>query len=244
MPGSHPIIATSPGYNNYYSILPFFMNTSSLNHNITLTPVNLGQNNNPYITGPYTQKPTVQQIQKLIEKTGEDYWISSKEIFKEIRQNTFVEDTVGIYNFKTSNMNLLISISPELSDIVKLNRDAMTLEPEKAEDLILTFYGTKPLGTYKGSLKISGDIEKEIPITVKIVANKLPIETLLLSIDLFKNIINPGENLNYKLTLQNLLIDQGYKVSLEKTIIGEKDSIVYFKETQDVEINKALSIVD
>jgi hypothetical protein len=243
-PQQHPIIATSPGYNNYYYILSFFENTSSLSHNITLTLLNLGQNNNPYLTGPYDQRPRIQQIQKEIEKTGEDYWVSTKEIIKEIRQNTFVEDTIGIYNFKTTAMNLLISISPELSDFVKLDRDAMSIGPSKGEDLILTFYGTKPLGTYQGSVKIAGDIEKEIPITVKIVENKMPIETLLISIDLFKNIINPGENLNYRLTLQNLLIDQSYKVSLEKTIVGEKDSVVYFKETQNVEIKKALSIVD
>jgi hypothetical protein len=243
-PQQHPIIATSIGYNNYYYILSFFENTSSLSHNITLTPVNLGQNNNPYLTGPYDQPPG-EQIQRIIEeRTGEDYWVSTKEIFKEIRQNTFVEDTIGIYNFKTSNMNLLFSISSELSDFVKLNRDAMLVEPGKGDDLILTFYGTKPLGTYEGSLKISGDIEKEIPITVKIVENRLPIETLLMELDLFKNVINPGENLNYKLTLQNLLVDQGYKISLEKVIMGEKDSIVYYKENQEVEIKKALSIVD
>ncbi|HJX50313.1 MAG TPA: carboxypeptidase regulatory-like domain-containing protein, partial [Candidatus Nanoarchaeia archaeon] len=244
IPGQHPIIATSPGYNNYYSILSFFENTSSLSHNITMTLVNLGQNNNPYATGPYDERPTVQQIEKLVEKTGEDYWVSTKEIIKEIRQNTFVEDTIGIYNFKTTNMNLLITISPELEDFVKLNRDAIQIETGKGEDLILTFYGTKPLGTYQGSLGISGDIEKEIPITVKIVENKMPIETLLIELELFKNIINPGENLNYKLTLQNLLVDQEYKVSLEKLIIGEEDSTVYFRDTEEVEIKKALSIVD
>ena len=169
--------------------------------------MNLGQNNNPYLTGPYDEEPG-QQIQKILEevqKTGEDYWISTKDIFKEIRQNTFVEDTIGIYNFKTANMNILLSISSELSDFVKLDRDAMIIEPGKGEDVTITFYGTKPLGTYEGYLRISGDVEKEIPITIKIIEKRMPIETLLLSVDLFKNIINPGENLNYKLTLQNLL---------------------------------------
>lgn len=246
IPQNYPIIATTIGFNNYYSILTFYPNTTNFNHNITMTLVNLGQTNNQYPTGPYEDEPgeDVQQIIEEVQKSGEDYWISTKDIFKEIRQNTFVEDSIGIYNFKTTNMNLLISISSEISDFVKLDRDALILEPGKGEEIKITFYGTKPIGTYEGILKLSGDVEKEIPITVKIIENRLPIETLLLSIDLFKNIVNPGENLNYKLNLQNLLIDQEYKVILEKLIIGEEDSTIYHREIQEVEIRKALSIVD
>ena len=245
-PQQHPIISTSPGFNNYYSILNFSSNTTSLNHNITMTLVNLGTTNNQFPTGPYDEEPgeDMQQIIEEIQRTGEDYWVSTKEIFKEIRQNTFVEDTIGVYNFKLENMNMLFTLSPELSDFVKLNRDAMLIEPGKGDELILTFYGTKPIGVYEGSLKISGDIEKEIPITVKVIEKKVPIETLLITLDLFREVVNPGENLNYKLTLQNLLVNQEYKVTLEKLIMGEKDSTIYFSETQEVEIKKSLSIVD
>ncbi len=246
LPQNYPIIATHIGYNNYYEVLSFYSDTTSISHNITMTLMNLGQTSNPYETGPYTDEPgeDMQAIMDEIVEQGEDYWISTKEIFKEIRQNTFVEDTIGIYNFKTSNMNLLVSLSPEINDFIKLNRDAVIIEPMKAGEIKITFYGTKPIGTYSGILKISGDVEQEIPITIKIIENRLPIETLLLSIDLFKNTVSPGEDLNYKLNLQNLLIDQEYKISLEKLILGEEDHEIYYRESQDVEIKKALSIVD
>ncbi len=244
VPENHSIIATATGYNNYYHILEFSESTTSLNHNITMTQENLGQTNYQYATGPYDQKPGVKQIQQEALKNGEDFWISTKEISKEIRQNTFVQDTIGIYNFKTENMNVFFTLSPEISDILKLSRDAMLIGPGTGDDLVLTFYGTKPVGTYQGTLKITGDLEKEIPITIKIVENKVPIETLMMSVDLFDNIINPGKNINYRLTLQNLLADQGYKVSLEKMIIGETDLEVYYSETQDVEIKKSLSIIN
>ncbi len=246
IPQQYPIIATLLGYNNYYDLLTFYQNTTFLSHNITLTLMNLGSTNNPYETGPYDEEPgeDVKQIIEELQKSGEDFWISTKDIFKEIRQNTFVEDTIGIYNFKLSNINLLLSLSPELTDFVKLDRDALILEPGNGEEIKITFYGTKPVGTYEGILKLTGDVEKEIPIKIKIIENRLPIETLLMEIDLFKNIVNPGENLNYKLNLQNLLIDQEYKVLLEKLIINEKDSTVSFREIQEVEIKKALSIVD
>ncbi len=244
-PQPHPIIATSTGYNNYYYILPFLSNTTSLSHNISMTLVNLGQNNNTYPTGPYTEIPQdAQRIRQIAENNGEDYWISNKEIIKEIRQNTFVGDSIGIWNFKQTDMNLMFTISPEISDIVKLNRDAAVIQSGKGEDIEFTYYGTKPVGVYKGTLTITGTIEKEIPITIKIVDKKMPIETLMIAVDLFEGVVNPGRNLNYKITLQNLLVDQEYQVYLEKLIVGENNSVIYYKESEVVEIKKALSIIN
>ncbi len=242
IPQSYPLIATLLGYNNYYKILQFNKNTTEINHNVTMTLMNLGETNNPYPTGPYEEE--FQKAIEEVQKTGEDYWISTKSIFKEIRQNTFVEDILGIYNFQTSSMNIILSLSPEIGNFVKLDREALTLGPREGGDIKITFYGTKPVGTYEGILKITGGIEKEIPVTVKVVENMLPIETLLLSVDLFKNVINPGGDLNYKLTLQNLLTNQEYKVVLEKLVIGEEDSTIYYSEIQEVEIKKSLSIID
>ncbi len=245
-PESQPIVALKSGYNNYYFILPFNDSSTTLEHNITMSSVYSGTTNNLYQSGPYTSPPgqRVQQIQIEVEKQGEDFWISTKEINKEIRQNTFVEETVGIYNFQSSAMNLVFSLSSELNDFIKLNRDAALISPNTGEDLVLTFYGTKPLGTYQGKLEITGTINKEIPITVKIVERKLPIETLLMELDLFDDNVQPGDNLQYKLLLQNLLRDQNYKIELEKKIKSQNDSFVYFSETQEVEIEKSLSLLD
>jgi len=40
-------------------------------------------------------------------------------------------------------MNILLTVSPELSDFVKLDRDAALIEPDKSQDVLMTFYGTK-----------------------------------------------------------------------------------------------------
>jgi hypothetical protein len=242
----HPIIAIKLGYNNYYSILPFDNSTTYVSHNITLESVYTGTTNNLYSSGPYTEPPGKKIIQIRVEaqKNGEDFWVSSKEIVKEVRRNTFVQETVGIYNFQSSAMNVVFTLSPELSDFVKLNRDAALINPTTGEDLILTIYGTKPIGTYEGKLSISGSINKEIPIKIKIVENRVPVETLIMKLDLFDDVISPGKDLQYKLLLQNLLRDQNYQIELEKKIMSENDSQVYFTETQQVEIEKSLSLLD
>lgn len=246
IPEPHPIIAILTGYNNYYYILEFNESTTEVTHNITMNSLNTGTTNYLYPTGPYTSRPRprVQQIQIEAEKTGEDYWISAKEIIKEVRQNTFVEEVIGIYNFKTENMNLVFSISPELSDFVKLNRDAALISPKRGEELVLTIYGTKPLGVYEGVLSITGTVNREIPIKITIVERKLPVETLLMNLDLFDSVVNPGNNLKYRLSLQNLLRDQNYQIYLEKTVKSRNGSITYITENQEVEIEKSLSLLD
>jgi hypothetical protein len=57
-------------------------------------------------------------------------------------------------------------------------------------------------------------------------------------------VISPGKDLQYKLLLQNLLSDQNYKIELEKKIMSENDSYVYFSESQQIEIEKSLSLLD
>jgi len=235
-PDIYPIIAIKSGYNNYYSFLNF-TNTTTINHNITLTSVTTKKYD--YATGPYTV-----QYRRVIEeaiKRGEDYWISTKEIKKEVRQNTFVEETVSIYNFK-STMNLAFSISPELEDFVKLDKNSLSVPSNSFGELKLTIYGTKPIGTYNGTLKISGDLDKEIPISIRIVEKKLPVEMLLMKIDLFDKIVRPGGILRYKLSLQNLLRGESYQVFL-RSIISDLQGEEYAEKRDSAELENSLTLL-
>jgi hypothetical protein len=247
IPGKNPIIAVKTGYDNYYAYLE--LNESiTYNHNITLIvaedviylyptgPYTTG----PYSTGPYTQPPNPVVI---AEKRGEDYWISSKEINKEVRQNTFVEEEVGIYNFQYSTMNLVYSLSPNLADFVKLDKTSGVVEANSYGSIIVTIYGIKPLGKYNGTLTISGDIEKEIPINIEIVEKRFPVETLLMEFELFKRIVRPGETLDYKLNLQNLLRDQGYKVDLRVYVTDANKTEVYAETEEEAEIVNSLTLL-
>ncbi|MCW8965647.1 MAG: hypothetical protein OQK82_03035, partial [Candidatus Pacearchaeota archaeon] len=102
----HPIVASKTNYNNYYAVLNFTTESVFVNHNITMSEASV--NYGPYLTGPYSEnndndgdydEPPVEIIER-----GDDYWISTKEINKEVRENTFIEETIGIYNFKGNNL--------------------------------------------------------------------------------------------------------------------------------------------
>src|SRR3989339_527581 len=242
--GQHPIIATKLFYDNYYAILNFSSNTTNVTHNIVMVYSTL---NYDFVTGPYTEnndddgkynkRPTPEIISK-----AEDFWVSTKEIRKEVRQNTFIEETIGLYNFKTTNMDLIFTLSPEIKNFIELDKSALSVNPDSFTNLVLTIYGTKPLGVYNGTLTIAGDLDLVIPIIITIVEKKFPVEVLLSEIDLFNNIVQPGENLKYKLSLQNLLRDQSYKVSL-KSVIKDSEGVVYNVEEYDSEIQNSLTLL-
>jgi len=247
--GFHPIIAIKEGYNNYYHYLEI-NESSTINHNITLVTA-LDQTpylyvtgpytiSNPFATGPYTQPPTPVII---AQKRGEDYWISTKEIRREVRQNTFVEEAVGIYNFKEIPINLVYSLSSGLEGFVKIDKASEVVQGDSLSTLTVTIYGTKPIGGYNGTLTISGDIEKEIPIYIKIVEKRFPVETLLMEINLFNRVIRPGDEVKYKLNLQNLLRDQGYKVFLRTYASDSNGSKIYGETEEEVEIANSLTLL-
>ncbi|MEM0465949.1 MAG: DUF87 domain-containing protein, partial [Candidatus Pacearchaeota archaeon] len=247
-PGTQPIIAIKEGYNNYYHYLDIYPNTTSINHNITMTfsQVRYEYPTGPYTSGPYPTGPYTQQVQQQIittRKRGDDYWISAREIRKEVRQNTFVEERIGIYNLKGSIMNLRFSLSSNLQDFVKIDKNYMSINPNTFSDLVVTIYGIKPLGTYNGTLTIAGDIQQVIPITITVVEKRAFVEALLMELDIFNKIARPGESLRYKLNLQNLLREQEYKVNL-KIFVNEMNSTsIYASDTDELEIANSLTLL-
>jgi len=250
-PGLNPLIASKEGYNNNYTIINFTTKNLSFSYNFTLSMVQeaFPFETGPYATGPFTSPPGTKQQQQqqnidIAKKNGDDYWLSTEEIKKEVRQNTFLEDVVGLYNFKTGPMKLAFTISPELQDFVKIDSTSAIVNANSPFNLGISFYGTKPIGTYNGTLKISGDIEKTIPITVKIVKQTFFMEALLITPEVTKKIISPGDDINYKISLQNLLRDQSYKVHLNISIKNTENNITYYSVIKEVEITDSLSIIE
>jgi len=243
--GDQPIIAIKTNYDNYYSILTLNSNTTSLNHNITMDLANLYN----YPTGPYAEskqydtKPK-KAAQQKIENTGEDYWVSTKEINKQVRENTFIEEKISLYNFKNTEMQILISISSEIEDIVKIDKTALSISSDTFESIILTISGTKPIGIYKGTITISGDLEQDIPVKIEIVPRKIPIETLIMEVDLFKEVLSIKDSLKYRLNLQNLLTEQDYKINLKHKILDANISEIYAQEDEEVEIENSLTLLN
>ena len=244
--GSNPIIAFKTNYDNYYELLNFTSSTTSMNHNITMSPANL----NPYETGPFTEDNVddeegdeTEKAKEIAEELGQDFWVSTSEINKQVRENTFIEEEISIYNFKTSTMQILFSLSPELEEIIELDRSSLTISPDSFESLTLTISGTKPIGVYRGTLTISGDLDVEIPVKIEIVPRKFLVETLSMEIDLLGQTVNLGSPLKYRLDLQNLLTEQNYKIDLRHLILNPNGTRILLEENEQVEIQNSLSLI-
>ncbi|MBR9705744.1 DUF87 domain-containing protein, partial [Candidatus Pacearchaeota archaeon] len=100
-----------------------------------------------------------------------------------------------------------------------------------------------PLGVYNGTLTISGDIKQDIAITVHVVENRFPVETLLVNIDLFKRVVRPGSILKYKLNLNNLLRNQNYLINLEAFVTDNNHSNNYAQDAYEAEIVNTLTLL-
>ncbi len=251
--GTQPIISVKADYDNYVGFLTVNSTTSIIDYNITMEPANLNQYLNPPTeaagvdaAGTKTEDET-SQARTEAEKAGQDFWISAAEINKQIRENTFVEEKISIYNFKSGGMNIVFSIIGEqIEDIIKIDKSALSIGSNTFDSVILTIYGTKQIGTYKGKLKITGDLDVEVPVNIEIVPKRLPVETLVMEIELFEDSVNIGDDLKYRLNLQNLLTDQGYKVKLKHLIYEYGDSNksqIIAEENEEVEIKNSLSLI-
>ncbi len=244
--GRQPIIGIKENYDNYVAYLDITSSTTNINHNITMEPANLEDFPVQVTTTGVDEEGDAENEETAkaeAEKAGQDFWVSAQEINKQVRENTFIEDKISIYNFKGGAMNVVFSASPEIEEILKLDKSALSIGSNSFESVIVTVSGTKPIGIYKGILKITGDLDVEIPVKIEIVPKKLPVETLDMDIELFKDSINTGENLKYRLNLQNLLTEQGYIINLRHVVLDSNSSEVIIEETEDVEIKNSLSLL-
>lgn len=249
--GDNPIVAIKTNYDNYYALLNVTSLTTEILHNITMALVNLNEYpTGPYTSGPYTESQTdetpgdtFQIVQEQAEQLGQDYWISPPEIYAIIRENTFKEDKISLYNFRGGTMQVGFIVSPELDGILVLEKDTLSVASQSFDSLTFTMYGTKPIGEYTGKITLTGGVEAEIPVKIEIVPRKFNIESLVMELDIVDNRIAPGDLLKYKLNLQNMLTDQGYKVKLKHLILDTNSSEIFVQEDEEIEILNSLTLL-
>jgi len=241
--GNNLIVSYKLSYFNYYYVL--YLNESIVyEHNITMYDIPVEK---PYDTGPYTEESQKSRRAKIIEEiltTGEDHWINAKEIYKEIRQNTFLKESLAIFNFRDIPMSVTFDISSDLDGVVELESSTLVIPPKTLGEVGLTFYGVKDIGDYNGTITIDGDLKYVIPTFVKIVERRQTIETLLIDLNLMRNVVAPGDTLKYKVSLHNLLSGHSYEVYMKKYLTTTDESFVQYLGDERVEVQNSLSFLE
>ena len=233
--GQNPIAAIAQGYENYYAPLDFTAQTTNMTYNINMTTASLSY---PFQTGPYTQPP-----KPPVQPGGISYWVSTKEIDVQVRQNTFMQQTISLYDFNTTPLNVIFSMPSDVSDFMQLSQNSVSVSPSSYSGVQLIIYGTRPIGDYNTTITLSGDVSTQIPVHVQIVPNNFPIQTLLSQINVVNPTVNPGGNLTYKLSLQNLMSSNSYQVLVNATIKNANGTVVASQQNT-VEIANSLTQIN
>lgn len=174
-------------------------------------------------TGEYDIPPVVQQPKKI---EGTDYIVSISEINRKLRLGNFLQEKITLYSFKERPANIYFTLEGNVTHLIKMDKESMLLAPRSDDYMTLTIFGVGQPGLYNGSLLLSGDINATIPISIEVLQkDKLPVQALLIDLELNKKIVYPGSALKFKTDLRNLLTDLQYPVQLFFTIqdlSGEK----------------------
>ncbi|MBU1199563.1 MAG: DUF87 domain-containing protein [Nanoarchaeota archaeon] len=167
-------------------------------------------------TGDYDMPPVIQKPQKI---EGTDYIISISEINRKLRLGNFLQEKITLYSFKERPASIYFEITGNISDLIKIDKESMVLQPRSDDYVTLTAFGVGTPGVYNGSLDMTGDINATIPITIEILQkDMLPVQALLIDLELNKKIVFPGERLKFQTNMRNLLTDLEYPVNLLYTI--------------------------
>ncbi|MBD3203937.1 DUF87 domain-containing protein [Candidatus Woesearchaeota archaeon] len=240
--GDYKIFAIKKGYNNYINNVTVTANIST-GHNISMimyteeqegTGTGVGTGVGPGRTdktedetktgegpgvgpgigpgiGPYLEEPL---------EPGVDHFVSIEKIYKKIRIGNFFTEQVVIYNFREESAEVTLEITGNASEIVQIDRNALTVDSDSFENITVTGFG-KRLGTFTGELKFSGDFNDTIPIRIIVTdEDKLPVEALLMQLEILTDKPYAGDIFKFRLNLHNMLVEEQYNVSLNYSVRG------------------------
>ncbi|MGV8150802.1 MAG: helicase HerA domain-containing protein [Candidatus Woesearchaeota archaeon] len=244
--GAYYIFGIKTGYQAYYgNVTVAVANTTAHNFVMILeavpnpntgTGVGPGQDDGPgqdvgpgedVSSGEAPRVPIVEQPRRI---EGIDYVISISRIDRKLIIGNFLQEIVSFYSYKQGSANLKFTIEGDsnLTNMVKLDKSAMSIAPNTNDQLTLTIFGEGIPGVYNGSLLIEGDLNEKIPIRIELLSkDRLPVESLLIMLDIDDKEIFGNQKLKFKTSLHNLLTDQSYPVSLQYTIQNDRGETVW-----------------
>lgn len=178
----------------------------------------------------------------------ENYEIKPEEIVKRLKLGDFSEVPITISNNENNIMSLVFSLEGNIAPIIKLNKQILVVDPQSSDEMKLTIF-TENTSFYNGYLIISGDIDEKIPINITVSESVgIPVEAILMDIELLTERVNIGDLFKYKVNVQNLLTGEVYNITLSYSIdkMGETTYKVdksFFSETEIMQISTSVSLV-
>ena len=189
--------------------------------------------------GPGTGSTVIEQPNLI------DVYLSVDRIKKKIRQGTFAEALLTIYNFKQRSLSVDFSVLGDVESIISLKERSATIAPNSSYDIRMKVFGNLPIGDYFGSLRITGDgYSSQVPIEVSIIsAEKLEVKSLMVQIKPLDAVLVLGKPFRFKVDLINLLSGDSYDVYLEYSLSEVYGNTTVYLGRQDTRVKTFTSVL-
>lgn len=236
-PGDYYIVAIKTGFNNYVSNVSVFLNTST-EHNISMvlyqepltgTGPGIGTGVGPGEDPPGTKTksgtgpgigPGIGPFLEKPQEFGATHWVSLDQLKKKIRIGNFFTENILIFSFKEGTAKVNMKITGNASEIIEMSAFSASIEQSEHANITVRVFGYET-GVYTGNFEVSGDFNDSIPIEITVTdEDKLPVEALLMQLEVLTNRPLPGNKFRFRVNLQNLLIEENYDVRLDYYIRG------------------------
>jgi hypothetical protein len=251
--GAHNIYAVKTGYKVYFSNITIIANTTII-HNIILEPQPDKTQEHLYdfpqvdvssftddFPGPYTIKPVIEEPKKI---EGTDYIISLSEIRRKLRIGNYLQEQVFIISYKKATATVNFEIVGDVAPLIQMDQDQLFINPNSKQTMTMTIFGKGEPGIINGTLEISGDLNASIPIEIELLSkDKLPVEALLIEIDVSKKTVKAGETFKFKTDVRNLLSDQQYPVALFYTIQTTDGNTTIWTYNTNIYLRTGVSLI-
>ncbi|MFH1849329.1 MAG: carboxypeptidase regulatory-like domain-containing protein [archaeon] len=247
--GTYNLVAVREGYDNYIALVNISQDNTTV-HDIAMT-VTLPPGAGPGAgagsgsgsgAGKGAGKGSGQGSGTGIERAPileapveiTEHRISLKHILKKLSKGTYVEVPVYISNYRDEAITLNFDVTGEVAPLIKLDHESMAIGPSSEERLNVVILGNVESGVYEGELIISGDIQETIIINVLIYPkDKLDIEALVFDLIPLQKRVSPGDELKYRVDLQNMLAEERYLVSLSYYLQSLENNNTFFIEDEE-----------
>ena len=255
--GIHKIFAIKTGYKVYANNITVIANETII-HNIVLeveAQQQAGTGVGPGEDEPGTgqgvgpgqgpgEAPLIPFVEQPKRIEGTDYVITVAEINRKLRQGEFLQERISVISYKDNTITVFFKPTGEVADLLELDNDKLVIAPNSRGDLTVTIFGRKEPGTYNGTIELSGSINGTIPVTIEILPKeKLPIQALLITLTGLDKSAFPGKAYRFRATLQNLLTDQEYPVSVYFTLQNLNGTITYWSRAENLNIKTIISLI-
>jgi len=148
----------------------------------------------------------------------EEIVVTPSHIVDNIRFGDFSERYLTVINNGDESIDFDASTEGRIIEFLETAADSFTVEGGQSIIVKFTLLG-RDLGIYNGTIELTGDISKSIPVNLTISeVIGIPIEALKMDIEPYVERVGLGDNYKFQVILHNLLSEKKYNVTLVYSI--------------------------